>query len=405
MMEWARYGLEKKIISAAYYRENKHGDPFCKYCDGRMTIVRGDNAIPHFRVVDRATHTCKYFSNAIEEIVESCGLTVKMDRKNNESPIFHLDFEKELKGASTKEPSKTTKLDDEYKPYYSTTPTSVMQGKLKLKTRFKFVTDMYLLILKNPMDQVLKCRFTIRENGVTKKIKVNDLIPNIAHLISLNKKEKLSDRKRFILGTILSAKETINKNIEITLYGEKIGAGYINHKIIIMKKVWVEEGLNISDFYRDRFVVFYTKPKFNDDKKNEIVSFIHSNEDFGFGKLTAKDGDWCDSKEEKSIDDFLYYWNIKHDVPDIDIGKKLFQVENGVDRFYVPDWILYIEGKKIIMEYFGFYTQEYLDRKLRKIEYFSNLSDYLFLAIEKEDLKDDFRGLKEKLGYYSHVFN
>ncbi|MEK5183225.1 hypothetical protein [Paenibacillus sp. FSL P4-0288] len=399
-MEWARYGSVKKSISAAYYREEKHGEIICKFCDGRMTIVRPEKRGPHFRVVDRSTHTCKYFSNAIESIVEDCKTTVRMDRKNNESPLFHLSFDGEIKNEKLTD-SPVLESEDEYVPFYSSSTSSVMKGKPKLKTRFKFIGDMFSLILYNPRDEVLKCRFTIQENGVIKKIKAIDLIPSYRHLVTLNEKNKISDRKRFVVGTILSAKETINKNIEITLYGEKIESRYINHKIIIMKKVSEETGLNISDFYRDRFIMVYTKPKFSSDKKNEFVSFVHSFEDFEFGKLTSKDGDWCDSKEEMGIDNFLYFWNIRHDVPDIEVGKTLFESKNGIDQFYVPDWIIYIEGKKVIMEYFGFYTPEYMERKLRKIDYFSNLPDYLFLAIEREDLRNEYKELKNKL---NHLF-
>lgn len=394
-MDWARYGPDKKSISALFYRQEKHGEIFCKFCDGKMIFVRPDKKAPHFRVNNRESHTCKYFSNAIEDIVESCNDTVRIDRKNNESPVFHLNFEKTNKIAKGEVTSTKFKSDNEYIPYVSTSYKSIMQGKAKLKTHFKFIADMYSLILKNPADQVLKCRFTIHENGVTKKVKAVDLIPNIPHLITLNEKNKLSDRKRFIVGTILSAKETKNKNIEITLYGEKIDSGYINHKIIIMKNACLEAGLSVSDFYRDRFIVFYIRPKI--EKKNEILSFVNSYDDFEFGKLTAKDGDWCDSKDEKKIDDFLYRWRIEHDVPDIDVGKKLFEVQNNIDRFYVPDWILYIEDKKVVMEYFGFYTQEYMERKARKIEYFTDLKDYLFIGIDKIDIDNDFEGLKNKL--------
>lgn len=49
------------------------------------------------------------------------------------------------------------------------------------------------------------------------------------------------------------------------------------------------------------------------------------------------------------------------------------------------------------MEYFGFYTEDYLRKKERKTDYFSHLKDWGFLAIEKRDLLNNFQGLHQKL--------
>jgi hypothetical protein len=386
-MQWVRYGSEKKHISAPYYRESKHGEVLCRYCDGKMAFVKAENRSPHFRVVDRKTHTCKYFGSDLDTIVEACSDSVRMDRKNNESPIFYLKLDPS-KSALTEE----TEEQDQ--------PLSVANRRFlpanKTKQLFKFIFDVHELLLKSEFEQVLQCRFVLEEEGAAKKIKSNDLIPSYKQVQNLDDKGKLQERKRFVVGLILSAKETVKKNIEITLRGEKTAAGsYVNHKVIFMKKVLDDSGLEVSSFYKGRPLVIYAKLKMNETKR-EIISFVSQSNDFGFGKFTSLDGDWLDSIDEKSTDDYFYLRNISHDIPDTEMAMKYFSFNLETSKTYLmPSWILYFKNMTVVVDYIKF-GEEAAVREMRN-KFFKSLDDYRFLELSNEDLLDNFAVLKDKL--------
>jgi hypothetical protein len=394
----ARVGEDKRKIDAKYYRKEKHGDPICLYCDEKVTYRKGKT--PHFMVTDRKEHSCPYYSDYVEQIVLSLPQeTVDLRRsRDNGTLVFNLDFEKETTKneavTSSSQNKKTTGDNDNLHPILRKRVPGSNHSLTRLKTNFKFIQDIYDFIRRNERDQVLKCSFMV----MGQKLKGEELIPKFSDILKMNEIGSLHHFNRFLLGKVLNIRTSLSGHIHVTLKGQKFEGKFINAKMIFMKPLVDQLGLNESDFFLDRLIMFYGKPQVKVNKKGEkeIIAFIHQSDEFEFGKIMTNDGDFVDSFDEMHIDNFLNHQLISHYIPTLYDGKELFSVENGVDQFYVPDWILYI-NKITIVEYFGFYTDEYKERKKRKIEYYSKLPDYEFLALEKEDLLHDFHGLKEKL--------
>jgi len=385
-MQWARYGPEKKNISALYYRETKHGDVFCRFCDGKMAYVNKGNRAPHFRVVDRKTHSCKYFGNDIEEMVAACSSVVQLDRKNNESPVFLLNMDNNKNEGFYE-------FNDNFA--LSTSISSIRFHQVaKEKQLHKFIFDIHETYLKNEYDQVLQLRFVINESSQTLKIKAEDLIPSYKNITKLDAKGKLGDRKRFIVGSILSAKETVKRNIEVTLRGTKSETGnYMNHKVIFMKNVLDELGLGLVDFHKNRPVIVYAKLKMNESKR-EVISFVSSNNDFDFGRFTSLDGDWLETIELKEIDDFFYTRNIAHTIPNRSLAEVYFQENN---QNHVPGWVIILKDTLIVVDYAD-HPNDILNGPLeKKRDYFINRNDCIYMNIFKEDLDENYSGLKKKI--------
>lgn len=383
-MQWARYGSEKKIISALYYREAKHGDVFCRYCDGKMTYVKTGNRSPHFRVVDRKTHTCKYFGKDIEDIVESCSSVVELDRKNNESPIFRLkmDLKRHDQVSAPIDPLSELHLRN-----------MSFHQVIKEKQLFKFIFDIHETFFKNEHHQVLHFKFVLDEGGSTAKIKSDELIPSYKDILKFDEKGKLGERKRFVVGTILSAKETVKKNIEVTLRGEKLDSGiYINHKVIFMKRALDKMGLQVEDFIKNRPLIVYAKLKMNENKR-EVISFVSDVDDFDFGRYTSMDGDWLDCSEKREIDDFFYTRNIVHAIPNHSLAQLYFQQETPM----VPDWVIFLKDTPVVVDY-AERSNDILHGPLElRRDYFLTRSDCIYINVFKEDLAYNFAGLKNKI--------
>jgi len=125
-------------------------------------------------------------------------------------------------------------------------------------------------------------------------------------------------------------------------------------------------------------------------------------EDFNY--IIGSNGVRLDSKEEKIIHEyFLCNFNVvKYYENNICEENKWFnEVEN---ENYVADWLL---NDKLIIEYFGWYhinsynkdkrITEYIDKADRKITFFNSLSDYNFIALYPKDLRNNLKGVKDKL--------
>jgi hypothetical protein len=387
-MRWARYGPDKKQISALQYNQSKHGEVYCRFCNGKMIYVGGGGRAPHFRVADRKSHTCKYFGNDIEELVATCSNAVKLNRQINESPLFTLQLDPLIN------PVEDQPASGDYVPQELSVAAFYMKGSDKEKSVFKFIHDLHDKYLKNEYENVLRFRFIVNEAGQKKRVKAEDLIPSYKQVLRLVSSNKLGERKRFVVGSILSAKETPRKNIEVTLRGEKIPEGYyINHKVIFMNHALQQLNLQLSDFYRGRSIVVYGKLKLSDTKR-EIVSFVSQKEDFDFVRYTSLDGDWLDSQEKKKIDDFFYMRNLAHVVPGDKLAKHFFEFEG---RVHMPDWIVFLRDKTLVVDYTNS-PNDYLSGRLElRRDYFINHTPYIYLSIFKEDLEDNYKGLKQKL--------
>jgi predicted nuclease of restriction endonuclease-like RecB superfamily len=111
--------------------------------------------------------------------------------------------------------------------------------------------------------------------------------------------------------------------------------------------------------------------------------------------LVGGDGQLCDSKEELAIHNFLVQTIVSAKV----IRESQRFVNNRYDEVYIPDWVIYQNDGKFIIEYFGLYGanryKTYTEKAHRKIEFFQQLKDYEFIPI----MPDDFRE-KDLIGLY-----
>lgn len=71
----------------------------------------------------------------------------------------------------------------------------------------------------------------------------------------------------------------------------------------------------------------------------------------------------------------------------------------------IPDWLIFTTRGTIISEYFGLYEENskthmqkhYKERTFEKLKEYKTFKNYYFLFLYKEDIKDDFSGLKLKV--------
>lgn len=120
-----------------------------------------------------------------------------------------------------------------------------------------------------------------------------------------------------------------------------------------------------------------------------------------FNLNVAKDGTRCLSKAEVVIHNLFLDMGML-----FDYGSKKYRFKNNkYNESYMPDWVLKTKDKDIIVEYFGLYTENAKDEFLlnykqkthRKIDYYTNLTDYSFLALYPKDLQANYKGLINKL--------
>ncbi|MBB6447301.1 hypothetical protein [Bacillus benzoevorans] len=108
-----------------------------------------------------------------------------------------------------------------------------------------------------------------------------------------------------------------------------------------------------------------------------------------FELLVGKDGQICDSKEELILHNFFL-----QTLTDADIQREKVHFRNEqADETYIPDWIIEQNSSKYIVEYFGLYGSGlypgYTEKAKRKIEFYSSIKDYQFMAIFPADFKEE----------------
>ncbi|MEC5422914.1 hypothetical protein QGM71_05290 [Virgibacillus sp. C22-A2] len=107
-----------------------------------------------------------------------------------------------------------------------------------------------------------------------------------------------------------------------------------------------------------------------------------------FNLLIGDDGQACDSKEELWLHNFLVR-NLTQAVI-LREGKRF--VNKPINEAYIPDWVIQLNGKKVIVEYFGLYGSSrfpnYTERADRKITFYKTLIDYKFVGVKPMDLKN-----------------
>lgn len=126
-----------------------------------------------------------------------------------------------------------------------------------------------------------------------------------------------------------------------------------------------------------------------------------------FNLLVGIDGQLCDSKEELAIHNFLVETLVSAKV----IRESKRFVNNRYEEVYIPDWVIYKNNRKIILEYFGLYGSNrykpYKEKADRKIEFFQSLKDYEFIAIMPDDFReygfDKILSLLSNKGIYLNI--
>ncbi|MDQ0255455.1 hypothetical protein J2S74_002837 [Evansella vedderi] len=377
------------------YDEAIHGELICPFCPrGKMSIRRPKNRRDHFVVKNRSSHTCDYFSNSIEDKVSHYPSDTVMVNRQGSNLTFTLfvDGDTHLT-VDKKYPSISLPSSRAYKhqSYESVTKTrSVPKAKISMM----FIQDMYDLIKSNENDKALSFKFKISK----KSFKVREIIPEVQDILKLDKKKSLKKHKRFIVGTIFKCSRNVKSgNLLLTLKREIDEDGsFIYTNVVVMKEYLEKMGYCEVDFRVQRKIILYSKPKV-DRKRKAITVFARSEEDMILWHDKSKDHDYVNSEIEKHIDNYLSYQGIVHYVPSLEVGKELFTLSTKENKFYVPGWIVYIGSKPIIMEYCGHYPTEHKELMKHKINYFSSLEQYNFIALEKEDLIPKFEGLERKL--------
>jgi hypothetical protein len=123
-----------------------------------------------------------------------------------------------------------------------------------------------------------------------------------------------------------------------------------------------------------------------------------------FKEIYGFDGTRLNSREESLVYDTMKR-DLKLNVTSTGLKKEFRFLDAETNDTYIPDFIIDYNGKKIIVEYFGLYRENYgksiimktyYYKTHRKIKYFNNLDDYEFIYFFQSDLKDIER-LKNKI--------
>lgn len=124
-----------------------------------------------------------------------------------------------------------------------------------------------------------------------------------------------------------------------------------------------------------------------------------------FNIYVSDDGTLFDSNEELIVYEYIRD-NITKNIKAIGRSRKNMYENEG--EKYAPDFEIQCvnKDKKVIVEYFGLYydktygnkiLENYKNKANRKIEYFNGLKNIKFIALYQSDLKDNFKGVREKL--------
>ena len=106
--------------------------------------------------------------------------------------------------------------------------------------------------------------------------------------------------------------------------------------------------------------------------------------------ICCSDGHYVRSKAEQIIDDFFYYNKIIH------AYEKLF-IDPKTNQKYYADF--YLPEQKLYVEYFGLDTEEYKQKRERKIEAYKNNPNIKFEFLDHGDddtMKDKLQSICEK---------
>lgn len=122
-----------------------------------------------------------------------------------------------------------------------------------------------------------------------------------------------------------------------------------------------------------------------------------------FFNTIGNDGTVLDSKDEVKIHNLLLENGLKIKY----FENKISNMKNFYNRkfqeYYVPDWII---NDEIIVEYYGWFNSysygrneiitNYMDKTLRKNEFYKKLNGFQFIDLYPEDIENNFKGLIDK---------
>lgn len=113
---------------------------------------------------------------------------------------------------------------------------------------------------------------------------------------------------------------------------------------------------------------------------------------------TSKDGIVLNSGEEKMLYEFIRF-DMGINIVPIGLKKEMKMYNDVYEESYYPDFIIYdISNRPIIIEYYGMITiEKYKEKSFRKNEYYKSLNEYEFIDLYPKDLKNNFKGVKNKL--------
>jgi hypothetical protein len=135
-------------------------------------------------------------------------------------------------------------------------------------------------------------------------------------------------------------------------------------------------------------------------KKIILIKYLQSkNIEIDYKLIKYYDGIYFESKEEMYVYKFIK--NLGYSIEKVSRKDKYFN--SKYNETYVPDFYLYLNNKKYILEYFGLfsnrykrnYVAQYRIKTNNKIEYFFNNFD--FIPIFPDDIRHKCIGLIEKL--------
>jgi len=154
----------------------------------------------------------------------------------------------------------------------------------------------------------------------------------------------------------------------------------------------------------DDIIIFYYHKILN---KNIKIEDIYKSR-----KLLSKDGTTiCNSTEEVLVFDFIKY-TMNLNIKCISTQKTKSFYNEKYNEYYYPDFSLEYLNRIIIIEYFGMYEKnpktklyiEYKNKTFRKIEYYKSRKDIYFIDLYPQDIRWDYKGVKNKLASF-FMFN
>jgi hypothetical protein len=151
---------------------------------------------------------------------------------------------------------------------------------------------------------------------------------------------------------------------------------------------------------------------------NNIYGFYISNGEIN-GRCYSKDGNIFTSKEERDVYEYIQSNKVFKDVIAVGIktknnSKYKFKSKNKkmfpdfvIEEVYIKDSLITL-SKPIILEYYGLYklnaknkrNSDYVEKTKFKEEFYKNNKDIYYIGIFPDDIKNNFKGLAEKLSLF-----